>query len=84
MRVVRGGDMYLRNESEFSSLSAEEGVLISVAFSSSVRTNVPIDSRYMIFWCKIKYSARSLARRSSTQIEKGNPVLYSKYPSIST
>lgn len=49
MRVVRGGDMYLRNESEFSSLSAEEGVLISVAFSSSVRTNVPIDSRYMIF-----------------------------------
>ena len=49
MRVVRGGDMYFKNESEFSSLSAEEGVLISVAFSSSVRTNVPIDSRYVIF-----------------------------------
>lgn len=49
MRVVRGGDMYFRKESEFSSLSAEDGVLISVAFSSSVRTNVPIDSRYMSY-----------------------------------
>ena len=45
MRVVRGGDIYFKNESEFSSLIPDDGVLISVAFSSSVRTNVPIDSR---------------------------------------
>lgn len=57
MRVVRGGDMYFKNESEFSSLIPDEGVLKSVAFSSSVRTRVPMDSRYTLFSCRFTNTA---------------------------